>query len=65
MAKCHFCGKEIKKGTGLLYVKKNGTTFYFCCSKCFRNCIKLGREGRKVKWTERFKQFKAQQSGKQ
>ncbi len=64
MPKCHFCGRELKKGSGLLYVKKTGVAYYFCGSKCFRNAIKLGREGRKVKWTERYRQFKQQQSGK-
>jgi ribosomal protein L24E len=33
-----------------MYVKRDGTVFYFCSSKCERNMIKLGRKRRKVKW---------------
>ena len=31
---CSFCGNEIEPGTGKLYVKKDGTVFYFCKNKC-------------------------------
>jgi large subunit ribosomal protein L24e len=59
MPNCSFCESEIKKGTGILYVKKDGTVFYFCSSKCRKNALKLGREGRKQKWTEASRRFKA------
>ncbi len=49
---CIFCGKNIKKGTGLMYVKKDGTIYNFCSSKCEKNLIKLKRNPRKVKWTK-------------
>jgi len=49
---CSFCGKEMKKGTGLLYVKKDGTTFRFCSSKCEKNLLKLKRNPRNIKWTK-------------
>mgnify|MGYP001595003313 FL=1 len=48
---CSFCNNEIPRGTGLLFVKRDGTTLGFCSSKCRRNLLKLGREGRLVKWT--------------
>ncbi len=48
---CSFCNNEIPRATGLLYVKRDGTTLGFCSSKCRRNMLKLGREGRLVKWT--------------
>ena len=48
---CSFCNNEIPRGTGLLFVKRDGTTLGFCSSKCRRNMLKLGREGRLVKWT--------------
>ena len=48
---CVFCNHEIPKGTGMLFVKRDGTTLPFCSSKCRRNMLKLGREGRLVEWT--------------
>ncbi len=51
MASCSFCANSIPKGTGILYAKKDGTIFYFCSSKCRRNRLVLGREGRRKKWT--------------
>lgn len=51
MAKCSFCGTEIKKGTGKMYVRDNGSILYFCKSKCEKNMLKLGRDARKYKWT--------------
>jgi large subunit ribosomal protein L24e len=48
--KCDFCGKEIKPGTGLIYVKKTGKKYTFCSSKCERNMVKLRRKPEKVKW---------------
>ena len=48
---CVFCNHEVPKGTGLLYVKRDGTSMPFCSSKCRRNMLDLGREGRLVEWT--------------
>lgn len=48
--KCSFCGNVIEPGTGRLFVKKDGTVYYFCSSKCKQN-HKLGRIPRKVRWT--------------
>ena len=47
MAKCTFCGNNIEKGTGKIYVKKDAKILYFCSSKCEKNHIKLGRKGQK------------------
>lgn len=55
---CYFCGREIQKGRGLMFVKADGTTYYFCSDKCKKNSIKLRREGRKTKWTEKFRRFR-------
>jgi len=52
--KCTFCGEDIEPGTGSMYVKKDGTVYYFCSSKCRKNFLKLGREPRKVRWTKHF-----------
>jgi large subunit ribosomal protein L24e len=51
MAKCSFCGSELLRGTGLMYVKNDGKQFYFCGRKCEKALIKYGRESRKYKWT--------------
>lgn len=51
--RCSFCNNEIEKGTGLLYVKKDGSVLSFCSQKCKRNSLKLGREGRLLKWTSK------------
>ena len=51
MAYCSFCNNEVLKGTGEIYVLKDGTTLNYCGSKCKRNSQKLKREGRLMKWT--------------
>ena len=56
MALCSFCGNELKKGTGMMYVKKDGTVLYYCSSKCFKNS-RLKREGRRKKWTTAYREF--------
>jgi len=50
---CSFCNNEIPKGTGELYVLRDGTIFSFCSTKCKANAIKMRREGRLVKWTNK------------
>ena len=59
MIKCTFCGTEITKGTGKLYVKKDGKTFNFCSSKCEKNMIILKRIPRKIQWTEAWREQKS------
>lgn len=53
--KCTFCNTPIEPGTGMMLVKRDGTIFYFCSSKCERNMIKLGRKSRKVRWITKAK----------
>lgn len=50
MARCSYCRKEISKGTGMLFVKKDGKTLWFCNKKCEINSIKLKRKPQKQKW---------------
>ena len=47
---CDYCGSEIEPGTGTMLVRTNGTTLYYCSSKCEKNAA-LGREPRDLNWT--------------
>lgn len=51
---CSFCGKEIPKGTGKIYVTKEGNASFFCSSKCEKNTLKLHRHKEKTKWTQAY-----------
>ncbi len=44
MAKCTYCLKELKKGTGMMYVYKSGDVAYYCSSKCFQNHVVMRRK---------------------
>ncbi|MEM4360545.1 MAG: hypothetical protein QXV83_00150 [Candidatus Anstonellaceae archaeon] len=48
-----FSNELIPSGKGIMYVKKDGTIFYFKNSKTLKNMIKLRRDGRLVKWTKK------------
>jgi large subunit ribosomal protein L24e len=52
MTNCSFCGTAIETGTGKMYIKRDGTVFYFDSAKCQRNQVGLGRVNRHVKWTQ-------------
>lgn len=52
MAKCSFCGKQMERGTGKMYVYKTGKIDYFCSMKCEKNKLKLKRKARNIKWAE-------------
>ncbi|MEM4245972.1 MAG: 50S ribosomal protein L24e [Candidatus Bathyarchaeia archaeon] len=49
--KCSFCGRSYPQGTGIMYVRNDGTLLRFCSSKCKRNVLELRRDSRKLKWT--------------
>ena len=40
-----------------MFVRNSGQVFYFCKSKCQKNW-KMGRDGKNVRWTGRFAEFK-------
>ncbi len=42
--KCSYCSSEVPKGSGIMYVYKNGTVMYYCSSKCYKNDIVLKRK---------------------
>ncbi len=63
--KCSYCSKEIKKGTGILYVFKTGKVNYFCSNRCYVNSIVLRRkynkkESLKAKETDLSRVIKAE-----
>ncbi len=58
--KCSFCSKEIEKGTGLVYVKRDGSSQYYCSNKCKKHTLKLKRKPRKTKWITKAKKSKKQ-----
>ena len=64
MARCSFCGDVIEKGTGTMFVKKDGKLLNFCSSKCEKNLLKLGRVPRNIKWTKEYKDFRKRSVGK-
>jgi len=48
--RCSFGGGPVEPGTGIMYVKNDGTILWFCSSKCFKN-FKLGRDPKRLPWT--------------
>ncbi len=59
MVKCTFCGKELVKGTGTMFVYKSGKIVYFCSMKCEKSMLKLKRSPRTQKWVTSFGNKKA------
>ncbi|MDP7282123.1 MAG: 50S ribosomal protein L24e [Candidatus Undinarchaeales archaeon] len=55
--KCTFCGEALERGTGKVFVRKDGALLWFCSSKCEKN-QKLGRSPIKTPWTKAYKKFK-------
>jgi len=55
--KCNFCGNEVPLGKGTMLVKKDGSTNWYCSSKCRKNA-NLKRDPRKLKWTKHYKKEK-------
>ncbi|UCC58787.1 MAG: 50S ribosomal protein L24e [Candidatus Bathyarchaeum sp.] len=51
---CSFCGDEFSSGTGMMYVRNDGTILYFCSSKCRKSSLALKRDSRKIRWTKYF-----------
>ncbi len=56
---CSFCADEIEPGTGMMFVKRDGTVYNFCSSSCRKQQLHLGRVGHRRKWTRAHAQKKA------
>lgn len=55
MIKCVFCGREAYEHTGIHLITNIGVINFYCSSKCRKNATKLGRDKRKVRWTESYR----------
>ena len=62
MIKSSFSGKEIPRGKGIMYVKKDGKILYFLNHKEEKNMLQLKRKPRRVKWTEEYRKEKQQRA---
>jgi len=51
---CSYCGNSIEPGTGMMFVKKDGTVYYFDERRCKLSLLKFGRLARKFKWTKHY-----------
>ena len=51
---CSFSGEEIEPGTGMMYVRRDGTVLWFKDSKARKNALQLRRNPRRVKWTRHY-----------
>jgi len=56
---CSFCGSNIEPGTGRIFVRKDGLTYTFCGSKCYKNLVVMRRLPRETEWTAAYKREKA------
>lgn len=51
---CSFCGNPLEPGTGRLFVRRDGTSFYFDSKRCQVKLLKQGKIPRYVKWTRHY-----------
>jgi large subunit ribosomal protein L24e len=55
MTKCVFCGKEDSPYKGVHLITNDGNMNFYCSGKCRKNALKLGRDKKKLKWTEAYR----------
>jgi len=55
IAKCSFCGREQEDFKGTFLLKNDGSTNYYCSSKCHKSHLKLKRDRKRVSWTEAYR----------
>lgn len=41
----------MERGTGMMYVKKDGKILFFCSKKCEKHILKLERKPLTTRWT--------------
>lgn len=55
MVRCTFCDDDIERGTGIMFIKKDGKILHLCSKKCERNMLVLKRKPINVKWVQKKK----------
>ena len=58
MAKCNFCRKTIEPGTGMMFIKNDGSIFNFCSMKCKKSLMDLKRDPASTPWTQKSRKKK-------
>ena len=58
MVKCSYCGTEIERGTGIMYVRKNGAAKYYCSDRCYEFDVVQKKKQRPKEQREMAKQAK-------
>ena len=51
---CSFCGNPLEPGTGMMFIKKDGSVYYFDRKRCQSSLLTKGRMARKFKWTKHY-----------
>lgn len=51
---CSFCGEPIEPGTGKMFVKKDGSVFFYDRRRCEVSHQDFHRHARKFKWTRHY-----------
>lgn len=51
---CSFCGQPVEPGSGTMFIKKDGSVYYFDRRRCEVSLLKFGRMPRKFKWTKHY-----------
>ena len=54
MTKCVFCGYEDNPYKGVHLIGNDGSINFYCSGKCRKNALNLGRDKKKLKWTEAY-----------
>ncbi|MEM2906262.1 MAG: 50S ribosomal protein L24e [Candidatus Bathyarchaeia archaeon] len=49
--RCSFCGTDFPPGTGIMYVRRDGSIQWYCSKKCRVSMMDFRRDPRKLKWT--------------
>ena len=50
--RCSFCGHDIDRTTGIIFVKEDNSILRFCSLKCKKSMVTMKRNPRKLKWTK-------------
>lgn len=50
---CSYCTAEIEKGTGMMFVRRNGTVRHYCSQRCYKFNILMNRRPNRKEIEER------------